>query len=159
MAVAKEVDAWISDAVKEFGRLDGAANVAGLSKRTPDTTSANIVSSHLSFFIECLRRAERLAGRRRLGQNNSREPHRHHALHARAIKSHHEAWRLNRQRLQWSRYERRTRHALLLSYQMGDERLDEDCGGGVWACGYSDQYCYAVSSQVHLQPPSIENLI
>jgi NAD(P)-dependent dehydrogenase (short-subunit alcohol dehydrogenase family) len=43
VAFADEVDQWISDAVKEFGKLDGAANVAGLSKRKPDTTSANIV--------------------------------------------------------------------------------------------------------------------
>lgn len=37
------MDAWIEEAVKEFGKLDGAANVAGLSIRHPDTTSANIV--------------------------------------------------------------------------------------------------------------------
>lgn len=43
VAAADEVDKWIDDAVKKFGKLDGAANVAGLSKRKPDTTSANIV--------------------------------------------------------------------------------------------------------------------
>jgi NAD(P)-dependent dehydrogenase (short-subunit alcohol dehydrogenase family) len=43
VARADEVDAWISGAIKEFGRLDGAANVAGLSKRNPDTNSSNIV--------------------------------------------------------------------------------------------------------------------
>ena len=43
IASAEGVDKWIEDAVKDFGKLDGAANVAGLSKRKPDTTSANIV--------------------------------------------------------------------------------------------------------------------
>jgi NAD(P)-dependent dehydrogenase (short-subunit alcohol dehydrogenase family) len=43
VAFADQVDHWIEDAVAEFGKLDGAANVAGLSKRKPDTTSANIV--------------------------------------------------------------------------------------------------------------------
>lgn len=47
---AAEVDSWIEDAVKEFGKLDGAANVAGLSMRHPDTTSANIVSD-ISFLL------------------------------------------------------------------------------------------------------------
>jgi NAD(P)-dependent dehydrogenase (short-subunit alcohol dehydrogenase family) len=48
VALADEVDKWIEDAVKEFGKLDGAANVAGLSKRKPDTNSANIVRARIS---------------------------------------------------------------------------------------------------------------
>jgi NAD(P)-dependent dehydrogenase (short-subunit alcohol dehydrogenase family) len=44
VAKADEVDKWIETTVKTFGRLDSAANVAGISRRTPETTSANIVS-------------------------------------------------------------------------------------------------------------------
>ncbi|KUJ21323.1 putative short chain dehydrogenase/ reductase [Mollisia scopiformis] len=40
---ADEVDSWISSTTSEFGRLDGAANVAGLSRRSPETNSSNIV--------------------------------------------------------------------------------------------------------------------
>jgi NAD(P)-dependent dehydrogenase (short-subunit alcohol dehydrogenase family) len=43
IASADDVDKWIEDAVEDFGKLNGAANVAGLSKRKPDTTSVNIV--------------------------------------------------------------------------------------------------------------------
>ncbi|PVH84862.1 putative short chain dehydrogenase/ reductase [Cadophora sp. DSE1049] len=43
IAKSDQVDSWIEDAVKEFSKLDGAANVAGLSMRHPDTTSANII--------------------------------------------------------------------------------------------------------------------
>ncbi|KAH8660692.1 putative short chain dehydrogenase/ reductase [Tricladium varicosporioides] len=43
VSAAEAVDEWIKVTVAQFGRLDGAANVAGLSKRKPDTTSANIV--------------------------------------------------------------------------------------------------------------------
>jgi NAD(P)-dependent dehydrogenase (short-subunit alcohol dehydrogenase family) len=51
IAIATQVDEWIEAAVKEFGRLDGAANVAGLSKRTPETTSMNIVGYPSSFLV------------------------------------------------------------------------------------------------------------
>jgi NADP-dependent 3-hydroxy acid dehydrogenase YdfG len=44
VAKAGEVDKWIETTVETFGQLDSAANVAGLSRRTPETTSANIVS-------------------------------------------------------------------------------------------------------------------
>ncbi|KAF4634962.1 hypothetical protein G7Y89_g3134 [Cudoniella acicularis] len=43
VAKKDEVDEWIQFTVTEFGSLDGAANVAGLSRRKPDTTTANIV--------------------------------------------------------------------------------------------------------------------
>jgi NAD(P)-dependent dehydrogenase (short-subunit alcohol dehydrogenase family) len=39
----QEVDSWIASAMSEFGKLDGAANIAGLSKRSPETNSSNIV--------------------------------------------------------------------------------------------------------------------
>ncbi|CZR68559.1 related to D-arabinitol 2-dehydrogenase [Phialocephala subalpina] len=45
VAIASEVDTWITISHSAFGRLDGAANVAGLSKRSPDTNSSNIVES------------------------------------------------------------------------------------------------------------------
>lgn len=47
MAQEAEVDEWTATAVKSFGRLDGAANVAGLSKRQLDTTTANIVCTKI----------------------------------------------------------------------------------------------------------------
>ncbi|CAG8979894.1 hypothetical protein HYALB_00013078 [Hymenoscyphus albidus] len=45
IANAAEVDEWIVTAVATFGRLDGAANVAAISRRQLDTTTANIKQS------------------------------------------------------------------------------------------------------------------
>jgi NAD(P)-dependent dehydrogenase (short-subunit alcohol dehydrogenase family) len=41
-----QVEAWIKDTVAEFGRLDGAANVAGIAGGESSTTCATIVSNH-----------------------------------------------------------------------------------------------------------------
>jgi len=40
----EQVEEWIQATVKEFGRLDGAANVAGMAGGDGDTTCATIVS-------------------------------------------------------------------------------------------------------------------
>lgn len=39
-----EVDDWIDAVVGEFGRLDGAANVVGINRRTRQQNTGNIVS-------------------------------------------------------------------------------------------------------------------
>jgi NAD(P)-dependent dehydrogenase (short-subunit alcohol dehydrogenase family) len=39
-----QVDKWIEDTVRVFGRLDGAANVAGIAAGDGDTTCQTIVS-------------------------------------------------------------------------------------------------------------------
>lgn len=39
----EEVDAWTEGIMKDFGKLDGAVNIAGISKRTADTNMSNIV--------------------------------------------------------------------------------------------------------------------
>ena len=38
-----EIEEWVQATVKEFGRLDGAANVAGLAGGDGETTCATIV--------------------------------------------------------------------------------------------------------------------
>ena len=43
VAIAAQVDAWVESIVAEFGRLDGAANIAGLCRGNPETDSSNIV--------------------------------------------------------------------------------------------------------------------
>jgi NAD(P)-dependent dehydrogenase (short-subunit alcohol dehydrogenase family) len=40
----EDVNLWIEETVKDFGRLDGAANVAGIAGGDGDTTVATIVS-------------------------------------------------------------------------------------------------------------------
>ena len=42
-----QVDRWIADTVSVFGRLDGAANVAGIAAGDGDTTCQTIVSRAL----------------------------------------------------------------------------------------------------------------
>jgi NAD(P)-dependent dehydrogenase (short-subunit alcohol dehydrogenase family) len=39
----EEVNQWIENTVKEFGRLDGAANVAGIAGGDGNTTVATVV--------------------------------------------------------------------------------------------------------------------
>ena len=39
-----EVDKWIGDTINVFGRLDGAANVAGIAAGDGDTNCQTIVS-------------------------------------------------------------------------------------------------------------------
>lgn len=41
----EEVVAWTSEVLSEFGRLDGAANVAGIAGGDGETTCATIVSA------------------------------------------------------------------------------------------------------------------
>jgi NAD(P)-dependent dehydrogenase (short-subunit alcohol dehydrogenase family) len=41
---SEEVEQWVQNAVRQFGRLDGAANIAGIAGGTGDTTYATIVS-------------------------------------------------------------------------------------------------------------------
>jgi NAD(P)-dependent dehydrogenase (short-subunit alcohol dehydrogenase family) len=40
----EQVEEWVQSTVKDFGRLDGAANVAGMAGGDGDTTCATIVS-------------------------------------------------------------------------------------------------------------------
>lgn len=42
-----QVDKWIADTISVFGRLDGAANVAGIAAGDGDTTCQTIVSRAL----------------------------------------------------------------------------------------------------------------
>jgi len=48
---AEEVDKWIEDSVAEFGRLDGAANVAGVAGGDGDTTVQTIVQKDWDFIM------------------------------------------------------------------------------------------------------------
>lgn len=41
-----QVDTWIADTIRDFGRLDGCANVAGIAGGDGETTSATIVRHH-----------------------------------------------------------------------------------------------------------------
>lgn len=52
---SSEVDAWIADTVKQFGRLDGAANVAGVEGPPGGKVFANIVDisdEHWDFIMD-----------------------------------------------------------------------------------------------------------
>ena len=48
---SQETEAWVQATVKEFGRLDGAANVAGLAGGDGETTCATIVCARDCLFI------------------------------------------------------------------------------------------------------------
>jgi len=41
---ADEVETWIQNAINTFGRLDGAANIAGIAGGSSDTTVQTLVS-------------------------------------------------------------------------------------------------------------------
>lgn len=47
-----EIEAWVQTTVHEFGRLDGAANVAGLAGGDGETTCATIVCALCYNFIQ-----------------------------------------------------------------------------------------------------------
>lgn len=91
IALEAEVDEWIATAVKTFGRLDGAANVAGLSKRQLDTTTANIVRNPilLENYMLIIDK-ERI----RLGHNGGCKLNRNNALHARSAPKYHSSRRI-----------------------------------------------------------------
>lgn len=58
-----DTTAWIESIVKDFGKLDGCANIAGISKRQPDTNTSNIsdpdwnttVAVNLTGTMNCMR--------------------------------------------------------------------------------------------------------
>ncbi|KIX96154.1 uncharacterized protein Z520_07932 [Fonsecaea multimorphosa CBS 102226] len=55
VADSDQVDAWIADTVKEFGRLDGAANIAGVETKPGGKIFANIVditNDHWDFIMK-----------------------------------------------------------------------------------------------------------
>jgi hypothetical protein len=83
-----DVNSWIEEAYKHFGRLDGAANVAGVAGGDGTTTVASIVCR-----FPCLPSedwdSQRFKGRQGLESHVEHQPQRSHVLHEGATPHHH----------------------------------------------------------------------
>lgn len=71
MTSSSEVDAWISNVVRQFGRLDGAANLAGVLSKLgmtvedcPDEEWDRVMGINASGMFFCVRAQLRVMGKR-----------------------------------------------------------------------------------------------
>ena len=142
---AEEVEQWIADAFNEFGRLDGAANVAGRAGGSGDTTVQTMVcyrsrktqfkSRSLSIF-----QSSRIIGDGRLGTHDERQRERRDVLYASATIKDHEARRFHRQHCQCWRNSWHASQCSLFGQQACCDRTICICIRGAWTRGCAHQH-------------------
>lgn len=89
----EDVNGWIDDTVKRFGRLDGAANIAGIALGDGQPTENTVQESHLPR----RRLSDEMTESERVGQDDSCEPHRRHERLACRTPKYNKARWINRQ--------------------------------------------------------------
>ena len=134
----EEIEAWIKATVGEFGRLDGAANVAGIAGGDGETTCETIVgafyplSGYQSSWSTSAKRLKRPTEARRLGSNAEYQPERSHVLHESPAATSPSPWRGHRERLEHLRSSRTATQRGLRDKQIRCHWAYRVCGWRVW---------------------------
>lgn len=99
VAKVDEVDAWINEVIQDHGRLDGAANVAGMAggegQLTEDVVRFDDFFGPLTYLLTL-----HSPGPEKLGENDRGQPYGGNELHENPATEDLEAGRLHRERVQ-----------------------------------------------------------